>query len=143
MRQVFHLLGVKKLQTSPYLERLNRTLKEILTAYVNKDHSDWDVHLPLALFVYRNIIHSSSGVSPFRAVYSREANTPLLLMGTQVENKLEKTLNNVQGVLVKENINEVQRKQKKGYDDHKGTHVLYRSKRDIERSSTTPQSKNV
>lgn len=57
MREVFRLLGVKKLRTSPYhpqtdgqVERLNRTLKGILTAYVNKDQNDWDVHLPLALF---------------------------------------------------------------------------------------------
>jgi transposase InsO family protein len=94
MRQVFHLLGVEKLRTSPYhpqtdghVERLNRTLKGILTAYVNKDHTDWDVHLPLALFAYRNSVHSSSGVSPFRAVYGREASTPLVLMGTQTEAK--------------------------------------------------------
>ena len=133
MREVFRLLGVEKLRTSPYhpqtdgqVERLNRTLKGILTAYVNKDHNDWDVHLPLALFAYRNSVHSSSGVSPIRAVYGREANTPLVLIGTQVEAKekfisnycdeLEKTLNDVQRV-VRENISEAQRKQKKGYDD--------------------------
>ena len=92
MRQVFNLLDVKKLRTSPYhpqtdgqVERLNRTLKQILTAYVNKDHSDWDVHLPLALFAYRNSVHSSSGVSLFKAVYGREANTPLVLMSTAAE----------------------------------------------------------
>ena len=130
---MFRLLGVEKLRTSPYhpqtdgqVERLNRTLKGILPAYVNKDHNDWDVRLPLALFAYRNSVHSSSGVSPFRAVYGREANTPLVLIGTQVEAKdkfisnycdeLEKTLNDVQRV-VRENISEAQRKQKKGYDD--------------------------
>ena len=83
MRQVFNLLDVKKLRTSPYhpqtdgqVKRLNRTLKQILTAYVNKDHSDWDVHLPLALFAYRNSVHFSSGVSPFKAVYGGEATHP-------------------------------------------------------------------
>ena len=133
MRQMLHLLGVEKLRTSPYhpqtdgqVERLNRTLKGILTAYVNKDHTDWDVHLPFALFAYRNSVHSSSGVSPFRAVYGREANTPLVLMGTQTEAKeqfisnycdeLEKSMKDVQRV-VKENISEAQRKQKKGYDN--------------------------
>ena len=132
MRQVFNLLDVKKLRTSPYhpqtdgqVERLNRTLKQILTAYVNKDHSDWDVHLPLALFAYRNSVHSSSGVSPFKAVYGREANTPLVLMSTPAEarekfisnycDELEKTLKDVQRV-VRKNIGEAQRKQKKAYD---------------------------
>ena len=81
MRQIFLLLGVEKLRTSAYhpqtdgqVERFNRTIKGILTAYVNKDHNEWDVHLALALFVYHNSVHSLSGVSPFRAVYGREAN---------------------------------------------------------------------
>ena len=80
MKQVFGLPGVRKLRTSPYhpqtdgqVERMNRTLKGILTAYVNKDHNDWDDHLPLALFAYRNSVHSSSGVSPFKTIYGREA----------------------------------------------------------------------
>ena len=132
MKQVFNLLDVKKLRTSPYhpqtdgqVERLNRTLKQILTAYVNKDHSDWDVHLPLALFAYRNSVHSSSGISPFKAVYGREANTPLVLMSTPAEargkfisnycDELEKTLKDVQRV-VRKNIGEAQRKHKKAYD---------------------------
>ena len=134
IRQVFNLHDVKKLRTSPYhpqtdrqVERLNRTLKQILTAYVNKDHSDWDVHLPLALFAYRNNVHSSSGISPFKAVYGREDNTPLVLMSTPAEarekfilnycDELEKTLKDVQRV-VRKNIGEAQRKQKKAYDCH-------------------------
>ncbi|CAB4039911.1 Retrovirus-related Pol poly from transposon [Paramuricea clavata] len=94
MKQVFSLLGVQKLRTSPYhpqtdgqVERMNRTLKGILTAYVNKNHNDWDDHLPLALFAYRNSVHSSSGVSPFKAIYGREATTPLVLMNTETEVK--------------------------------------------------------
>ena len=89
MKKVFQLLGVKKLRTSPYhpqtdgqVEIFNRTLKGILTAYVNQDHNDWDVHLPLALFAYRTSMHCSSGVTPFKAVYGREATSPLTLMGT-------------------------------------------------------------
>lgn len=61
-------------------------LKQILTAYRNKDYSDWDVQLPnVALFACRNSVHLSSGVSPFRAVYSCKANTPLMLMIFLVE----------------------------------------------------------
>ena len=93
---------------------------------MNKDHTYWDVHLPLPLFAYRNSVHSSSGVSPFRAVYGREASKPLVLMGTQTEAKeqfisnycdeLEKSLKDVQHFM-KEKNSEAQRKKKKGYDD--------------------------
>ncbi|CAB4035990.1 Retrovirus-related Pol poly from transposon 412 [Paramuricea clavata] len=106
---------------------MNRTLKGILTAYVNKDHNDWDDHLPLALFAYRNSVHSSSGVSPFQAIYGREATTPLVLMDTETEVKeqfisnycdeLEKTLKDVHRS-IKTNIDVAQSKQKKGYDEH-------------------------
>jgi hypothetical protein len=49
MKQVFSLLGVRKLRTSPYhpqtdgkVERMDRTLKGILTAYVNNTITyDW------------------------------------------------------------------------------------------------------
>ena len=87
MKKVFQLVGVTKPCTSPYhpqtdgqVERF-RTLKGILTAYVN-DHNDWDVHLPLALFAYRTSIHHSSGVTPFEVVYGRKAVSPFTLMAT-------------------------------------------------------------
>ena len=138
MKRVFHLLGVNKLRTSPYhpqtdgqVERLNRTLKGILTTYVNKDHSDWDVHLPLALFAYRNSVHSSSGVSPFKAIFGREATTPLVLMSPPLEAKeqfisnycdeLEKTLKDVH-VSITTKMNVAQRKQKNGYYEHNDVH---------------------
>ena len=127
MKQVLSLLGVQKLRTSPYLpqtdgqvERMNRTLKGILMAYVNKDQNDWDDHLPLALFAYRSSVHSSSGVSPFKAIYGREATTPLVLMHPQIGIKeqgisnycdeLEKTLKEVH-CNMKTNLNVAQGKQ--------------------------------
>ena len=133
MKQVLSLLDVQKLRTSPYhpqtdgqVERMNRTLKGILMAYVNKDHNDWDDHLPLALFAYRSSVHSSSGVSRFKAIYGREATTPLVLMHPQIGVKeqgisnycdeLEKTLKDVH-CYMKTNLSVAQGKQKKGYDE--------------------------
>ena len=127
MKKVFEILGVKKLRTSPYhpqtdgqVERLNRTLKGILTIYVNQNHNDWDIHLPLALFAYQNSVHASSGVSPFRAVYGREATTPLTLLSSTTETKkqlisnysgeLENTLKNVH-VIISRRISLAQQKQ--------------------------------
>jgi hypothetical protein len=106
---------------------MNRTLKGILTAYVNKDNNDWGEHLPLALFAYRNSVHSSSGVSPIKAIFGRGATAPLVLMNTETEVKeqfisnycdeLEKTLKDVHHS-IKTNIEVTQSKQKKGYDEH-------------------------
>jgi transposase InsO family protein len=94
MKKVFEFLGVKKLRTSPYhpqtdgqVERLNRTLKGIVKTYVNQDHDDWDIHLPLVLFADRNSVHAFSGVSPFLAVNGREAATPLILLSSTTETK--------------------------------------------------------
>ena len=133
MKRVMQLLGVKKVRTSPYhpqtdgqVERFNRTLKGILTSYVNDDHNYWDIHLQLALFAYRTSIHRSSGVSPFKAVYGREAASPLtlidgenmstrgLLSGNYCD-KLEKTLHKVQKH-VANNISLAQKRQKEDYD---------------------------
>ena len=69
VRNVLQLFGVKKLRTSPYhpqtdgqVERFNRTLKGMLTTYVNEDYNDWDLHLQLALFpiVQESTVHQVS-----------------------------------------------------------------------------------
>jgi hypothetical protein len=72
-------------------------------------------------------VHTSSGVSPFKAIYGREDTTPLVLMNTETEVKeqfisnycdeLEKTLKDVHRS-IKTNIDVPQSKQKKGYDEH-------------------------
>ena len=132
LMKVMQLLGVKKLRTSPYhpqtdgqVERFNRTLKGILTSYVNDDHNDWDIHLQLALFTFRTSIHRSSGVSPFKAVYGREAVSPLTLIdGENMSTRglsgnycdeLEQTLRKVHKH-VANNISLAQKRQKKDYD---------------------------
>ncbi|CAB3978561.1 Retrovirus-related Pol poly from transposon [Paramuricea clavata] len=135
--KVFEILGVKKLRTSPYhpqtdgqVERLNRTLEWILTIYVNQDHNDWDIHLPLALFAYQNSVHASSGVSPLRAVYGREATTPLILLSSTTETKkqlisnysdeLENTPKDVHNIISRR-ISLAQQKQEKNYDQQHKT----------------------
>jgi hypothetical protein len=137
--KVFEILGVKKLRTSPYhpqtdghVERLNRTLKGILTIYVSQDHSDWDVHLPLALFAYRNSVHASSGVPPLRAVYGREATTPLTLLSSTTETKkqlisnygdeLENTLKDVHNIISRR-ISLAQQKQDRQHKTDKSTEL--------------------
>ena len=138
MKEVFKLLGVHKLRTSPYhpqtdgqVERFNRTLKAIISSYVNGHHNDWDLRLPLALFAYRTSVHSSTRVSPFKAVYGRDATTPLVLLGSTEKPKarliadyfaeLEFTLKEVHAT-VAEKIKKAQTQQKQNYDARNTAH---------------------
>ena len=53
------LLGIEKTRTTPYrpqsgelVERLNRTLIAMLSAFVNDNRDDWDDHLPNLMMAY-------------------------------------------------------------------------------------------
>jgi len=57
---------ILKLNTSPYhpqtdglVERFNYTLASMLASYANNKQSDWDEHIPLCLFAYRNDVHEA------------------------------------------------------------------------------------
>ena len=81
------LLQARKVRTSPYrpqtdgqVERFNRTLLNMLSAYVTESGLDWDSHLPYLLLAYRSSVHASTGCSPQLMVYGRENNLPVDIM---------------------------------------------------------------
>lgn len=60
LHQVYQLLGVKGIKTTPYhpqtdglVERYNKTLKDMLRKFVSSTGADWDQWLPYLLFAYR------------------------------------------------------------------------------------------
>ena len=53
------------------VERFNRSLLQLLRTYVEK-REEWEKYLPLALFAYRTVVHSSTGVTLFMLMYGRE-----------------------------------------------------------------------
>ncbi|KAL7830269.1 hypothetical protein SRHO_G00313960 [Serrasalmus rhombeus] len=78
LKDVFSLLGIKGLKTTPYhpqtdglMERF-KTLKVMLRRFVNETGSDWDTWLPYVLFAYREVPQASVGFSPFQLLYGRE-----------------------------------------------------------------------
>lgn len=83
MRETCRLLGVDKIQTSPYhpesngvLERWHRDLKLMLRKHPNcKD--EWDKLLKYCLLSFRASPHSSTGFSPFELVNGRNLRGPL------------------------------------------------------------------
>ena len=67
-------------QSDGQTERMNRTLEDILRAYVSSKQDDWHLHLPLAEFAYNNSVQASSKHTPFFANYGFHPRIPLSLL---------------------------------------------------------------
>jgi transposase InsO family protein len=84
LQAVCKLLEIDKTLTSSYrpqsdglVERMNRTLEDIVSKYVQYDQKDWDKYLPFALMAYRACSQETSGLSPNLLMFGREASLPL------------------------------------------------------------------
>jgi hypothetical protein len=84
MRELTDMLRIKKTRTTPYhpqsdgmVERLNRTLKDMLAKTVNDRHDDWDVWISQVLLAYRTTTHMSTGFTPHYMMFGREARMPV------------------------------------------------------------------
>ncbi|KAF8703952.1 hypothetical protein RHS03_06141, partial [Rhizoctonia solani] len=59
-------------QSNGQTEQVNPTVKHFLQAYLGVNQKDWVKWLPMAEFAYNNAVHSSTGKSPFKALYGWE-----------------------------------------------------------------------
>ncbi|UYV80030.1 hypothetical protein LAZ67_18001469 [Cordylochernes scorpioides] len=59
-------------QTNGLTERLNRTLINMLSMYMNTDQKNWDEILPLITRAYNTTIQETTGYSPFSLMFGRE-----------------------------------------------------------------------
>jgi transposase InsO family protein len=57
-------------QTDGQTERQNQTIQEYLRAFCSENQASWTQLLAVAEFAYNNSKHSSTGISPFMAMYS-------------------------------------------------------------------------
>ena len=89
-QSLMKILGIQKTTTTSYhpqsdglVERLNRTLKNMLSKLVNESQDDWDSLIPQTLMAYRTATQSSTGITPYRMMFGREARLPvdLLMVG--------------------------------------------------------------
>ena len=71
----YHLKVHRRLSTSFHpqsdgqTERQNQTIEHYLRCYCNYRQNDWCSKLALAEFTYNNSLHSTTGTTPFRALY--------------------------------------------------------------------------
>lgn len=64
-------------QTNGLTERLNRTLTDMLSIYVDMEHRTWDKILPYATFAYNTAVQETTQMTPFQLVFGRTVTTPL------------------------------------------------------------------
>ena len=62
------------------VERFNKTLVAMLSAFVNDNHTDWDEHLQIVMMAYRSAEHETTGFTPNLCMLGRETTCPLNLM---------------------------------------------------------------
>ena len=83
LAEVCRLLGVEKSRCSAFhpegnskCERMMRTILGMLSKYLDANHDEWDVHIPLFMLGYRAKVHSSLGYSPYYLIFGRDPRTP-------------------------------------------------------------------
>ncbi len=120
--------GVVKTRTTAYhpqgdgmVERLNRSLLQLLRTYVSKEE-DWEPYLPLALYAYRTGIHASTRMSPFMLMFGRQPQPPAFPHShafdpSSYQAHLRAKLAELQD-LVDTNTAEAAQRQAQGFDNH-------------------------
>ncbi|QRW26526.1 Retrotransposable element Tf2 protein [Rhizoctonia solani] len=81
-------------QSNGQTEQVNPTIEHFLRAYSGVNQRDWTKWLPMAEFAYNNAVHSSTGKTPFKALYGWEPTLTPSNIPTDVPeaDKLAKTM---------------------------------------------------
>ena len=84
MSKLCKQLGVKQLRTTAYhpqtdgaVERVNRTIGDMLTVHAHNKPGDWDLHLDYVVACYNRTPHASTGETPFFLLKGRDALEPM------------------------------------------------------------------
>ena len=83
-QELHRLAGVRMSNTTPYhpmgngeVERMNRTLINMLKSLPEGQKTKWKDHLSNLVFAYNSTVHKSTGYSPFFLTFGREARLPV------------------------------------------------------------------
>ena len=59
------------------MERLNKSIVKILCKLIEERQRDWEAYVPKALLAYNSSVHDSTGYTPYRLMFGREARLPI------------------------------------------------------------------
>ncbi|KAM7285125.1 DDE-type integrase/transposase/recombinase [Ixodes scapularis] len=59
-------------QTNGLTERLNKTIADMISMYVDVEHKTWDEVLPYVTFAYNTAVQETTGFTPFQLVHGRK-----------------------------------------------------------------------
>ena len=75
LRKIYELLDVNQLRTTAYhpecdglTERFNRTLKTLISCFVNEHQNDWDELLPYLAFAYNTSTHATTNHTAYEVM---------------------------------------------------------------------------
>ena len=114
-------------QTDGQTERANRTIEDMLRAYVGSKQDDWDQHLVPIEIAYNNSKQTSTGYSPFYLNYGQHPSFPLSSSilppsdSDSTNSTTEKLLEELMDDLVRaeENVAKAQQSQQKYANQHR------------------------
>lgn len=78
------MLQINKTPTTAYhpqsdgmIERLNRTVKDVLSKYISVHQNDWDKFVDGIVFAYNSTVHGTTEITPYRMVFGEEIRLPV------------------------------------------------------------------
>lgn len=85
-KQFLNTYGIRRLRTTPYhpqsdlVERVNRTLLNMIRSFVDDEKKNWDADLQKLVFAYVTSYHEGIGTSPFEMLRGERAQLPIDVM---------------------------------------------------------------
>ena len=64
-------------QSNAVIERMNKTLQNMLAKCINEEQSNWSQQLPYVMMTYRSSVHESTSYTPQFLVFGQELSLPL------------------------------------------------------------------
>jgi hypothetical protein len=120
-------------ETDGQTERANKTLEQILRAYVSPRQDDWDEYLAMAEFACNNAVNASTGYTPFHLNNGMSPRTSLdIALGLPAPVGMDPLKEREEALAdAKRSLQEAQARQKRYADEHRqerefaiGTKVL-------------------